>query len=192
MSPQLYLASRSPRRSQLLAQLKLRFTVLPADIAESPQPGQGADAYVRAMALGKAQAARRNLHDDLPVLGADTEVVVDGEVLGKPADRARGIAMLRRLSGRAHDVFSAVSVLQDDRVETEVSVTRVEFGEISAQQAEAYWASGEPADKAGGYAIQGLGAIFVRRIDGSYSGVMGLPLYETARLLDRFGVRPIA
>lgn len=190
MSPQLYLASRSPRRSQLLAQLHLRFEVLPADIAESPAPGQDAKTYVSAMALGKAQAAQRNATDDLPVLGADTEVVIDGEVLGKPSDRAHGVAMLRRLSGRAHEVYSAVSVLRGDRNESELSVTRVLFGEISAAEAQAYWSSGEPADKAGGYGIQGLGAVFVKRIEGSYSGVMGLPLFETARLLARFGVKP--
>jgi septum formation protein len=190
MSPQFYLASRSPRRSQLLAQLHLRFEVLPADIAETPARGQGADAYVRAMAAGKAQVAQRSATDDLPVLGADTEVVVDGEILGKPADRAHAVAMLRRLAGRAHEVYSAVSVRQGDRCESELSVTRVVFGEISAGEAEAYWASGEPADKAGGYAIQGLGALFVRRIEGSYSGVMGLPLFETAQLLARFGVHP--
>lgn len=190
MSPQFYLASRSPRRSQLLAQLHLRFEVLPADIAESPAPGQGAEAYVRAMALGKARAAQRNAKDDLPVLGADTEVVIDGEVLGKPVDRAHGVAMLRRLSGRAHDVLSAVTVLRGDRCESELSITRVIFGEISAAEAESYWSSGEPADKAGGYGIQGLGAVFVKRIEGSYSGVMGLPLFETAQLLARFGVKP--
>ncbi|HZP12848.1 MAG TPA: Maf family protein [Nevskiaceae bacterium] len=190
MSPQLYLASRSPRRSQLLAQLHLRFEVLPADIPESPAPGQDAEAYVRAMALGKAQAARGNARDDLPVLGADTEVVIDGEVLGKPVDRAHGIAMLRRLSGRPHEVFSAVTVLRGDRCESELSITRVIFGDVGAAEADAYWSSGEPADKAGGYGIQGLGAVFVKRIEGSYSGVMGLPLFETAQLLARFGVKP--
>ena len=192
MSPQFYLASRSPRRSQLLAQLHLRFEVLPADIAETPSPGQSAEQFVRAMAHEKATAARRNTTADLPILGADTEVVVDGEILGKPADRAHGVAMLRRLSGRTHEVYSAISVLLGDRCEDALSVTRVVFGEISAAQADAYWASGEPCDKAGGYGIQGLGAIFVERIEGSYSGVMGLPLFETAALLARFGVKPLA
>jgi septum formation protein len=192
MSPQFYLASRSPRRSQLLAQLHLRFEVLPADIVETPGPRQDAASYVRNMALGKAQAAQRELRVDLPVLGADTEVVVDGEILGKPLDRAHAIAMLRRLSDRSHEVYSAVSVIRGDRHESELSVTRVEFGPLGEADADVYWNSGEPADKAGGYGIQGLGAIFVKRIEGSYSGVMGLPLYETARLLARFGVRSLA
>jgi septum formation protein len=184
----LYLASRSPRRSQLLAQLGLRFEVLPGDIVEQPGPGQPASAYVLQMARGKALAAARAASKPLPVLGADTEVVVDGEILGKPAGREDGIRMLMRLAGREHAVYSGVAVLGDDRCETALSVTQVWFGDVSAPQAAAYWETGEPADKAGGYAIQGLGARFVRDIHGSYSGVMGLPLYETAQLLERFGV----
>ncbi len=191
MPPQLYLASRSPRRSQLLAQLKLRFEVLPADIPETPEPGQAASDYVLAMAAGKARAAASRASADLPVLGADTEVVVDGEILGKPADREHAVAMLLRLSRRTHQVFSGVAVVQDARLQSALSVTEVEFAPVSAAQAAAYWDSGEPGDKAGGYAIQGYGAMFVRQIRGSYSGVMGLPLYETCELLGRFGVRPL-
>jgi len=187
MPPQLYLASRSPRRSQLLAQLQLRFEVLAADIPEEPGPDQSAEAFVLAMATGKASAARRQAALDLPVLGADTEVVIDGEILGKPADAGRATAMLQRLSGRSHRVYSAVSVLQGARQETALSVTEVQFGEITPALAQAYWRTGEPADKAGGYAIQGLGAMFVREIRGSYSGVMGLPLFETAEALAKAG-----
>ena len=191
MPSQLYLASRSPRRSQLLAQLQLSFEIVDGDVDERVAPGQLPEDYVLAMARGKAEAGARNARDDLPVLGADTEVVIDGEVLGKPASRAHAVAMLKRLSGREHRVLSAIAIVQGDRRETALSRTAVQFGEITDAQAAAYWDSGEPADKAGAYAIQGRGAQFVREIRGSYSGVMGLPLFETAELLARFGVRPL-
>ena len=187
MHPQLYLASRSPRRQELLRQVGLHFEVLPADVDERRAPGQSPADYAVAMAGAKAAAARPPQR--LPVLGADTDVVIDGEILGKPAGRDEALAMLARLSDRTHEVFSAVAVSHDGRVETALSVTRVTFGAIAPAQAAAYWDSGEPADKAGAYAIQGLGARFVKRIEGSYSGVMGLPLYETLELLGRFGVQ---
>jgi septum formation protein len=140
------------------------------------------------MALAKAAAARPPQRQ--PVLGADTDVVIDGEILGKPAGRDDALAMLARLSDRTHEVFSAVAVSHAGRVESALSVTRVTFGAIAPAQAAAYWDSGEPADKAGAYAIQGFGAQFVKEIHGSYSGVVGLPLYETLALLKRFGVAP--
>lgn len=188
MSAQLYLASRSPRRAQLLEQLGLRFEALPADVPEQPAPGQSPADYALSIALAKARAAARHAPLPLPVLGADTDVAVDGAILGKPRDRADALAMLARLSGRSHEVCSAVAVVAGGREETALSVTRVHFGAISPEAAAAYWESGEPADKAGAYAIQGGAARWVRRIEGSYSGVVGLPLYETCELLQRFGV----
>ena len=188
MRPQLHLASRSPRRQDLLRQVGLRCDVVAADVAERRQPGQAPSEYAVAMALAKARAARDT--SGLPVLGADTDVVIDDEILGKPAGRDEALAMLERLSDRTHEVFSAVAVVQDGRAETALSVTLVRFGSITPAQAEAYWDTGEPADKAGAYAIQGFGARFVKEIHGSYSGVVGLPLYETLGLLKRFGVEP--
>ncbi len=188
MSAQLYLASRSPRRAQFLRQLGLRFETLPADVPEQPAPGQLPADYALATALAKARAAAALAPLALPVLGADTDVSIDGEILGKPRDRADALAMLARLSGRTHEVCSAVVVIAGARVESAVTRTRVSFGAIDAAQAAAYWASGEPADKAGAYAIQGHAARWVKSIEGSYSGVVGLPLYETCELLQRFGV----
>lgn len=188
MSVQLYLASRSPRRAQFLRQLGLRFETLPADVPEQPTPGQDPAEYALATALAKARAAAALAPLPLPVLGADTDVSVDGEILGKPRDRDDALAMLARLSGRIHEVCSAVVVVSGGRVESAVTLTRVSFGAISAVQAAAYWESGEPADKAGAYAIQGHAARWVKSIEGSYSGVVGLPLYQTCELLQRCGV----
>lgn len=188
MQPHLILASQSPRRRELLNQLGLRVQVCPADIDEGPKPGETAAEYALRIALEKARAGAVAAKAVLPVLGADTDVVVDGEILGKPASREQGIAMLRRLAERRHEVYSAVAVGLGDRWLSRLSVTEVHFGPISQAQAEAYWNSGEPADKAGGYGIQGLGGGFVREIRGSYSGVVGLPLYETCELLREFGI----
>lgn len=188
MGPQVYLASRSPRRQELLRQAGVRFELAEAGVDEQRRPGQAPVEYAVEMALAKARAAR--VTQALPVLGADTDVVVDDEILGKPAGRDEALAMLARLSGRTHEVYSGVAVVLDGRAETAVSITRVSFGPITPQQARAYWDSGEPADKAGAYAIQGQGARFVREIHGSYSGVVGLPLFETLHLLAGFGVFP--
>ena len=171
----------------MLDQLGLRFEILHADFVEHLQPGQSAGDYVLAMARGKAHAVGAR---SLPVLGADTEVVIDSQILGKPAGREEAIAMLLRLAAREHVVYSGVAVAHEGRCETALSVTTVRFGEISVAQAAAYWDTGEPSDKAGGYAIQGVGAMFVQQIRGSYSGVMGLPLFETCELLRRLGVLP--
>ncbi|MGH8481232.1 MAG: Maf family protein [Nevskiaceae bacterium] len=190
MAPQIYLASRSPRRQELLRQVGVRFEIVPADVTEQPRPGQSPADYAAAMALAKARAGHSAVREPqpLPVLGADTDVVVDGAILGKPRGRDEALAMLARLAGRTHEVFSSVAVVLGARAEAALSVTRVSFGAITPEQAAAYWDSGEPADKAGAYAIQGRGAQFVREIHGSYSGVVGLPLYETLELLRRFGV----
>ncbi len=188
MQPHLILASQSPRRRELLNQLGLRVQVCPADIDEVPKPGETAAEYALRIALEKARAGAVAARAALPVLGADTDVVVDGEILGKPASREQGVAMLRRLADRRHEVYSAVAVGLGDRWLSRLSVTEVHFGPVSQTQAEAYWSSGEPVDKAGGYGIQGLGGGFVREIRGSYSGVVGLPLYETCELLREFGI----
>jgi septum formation protein len=185
---QLVLASRSPRRRELLQQLGLRFAVSPADVPEQPGAAESPADYACRIALDKARAGLRETGAALPVLGADTDVVIDDEILGKPADRAHGIALLQRLAGRSHAVYSAVAVVDGDREALRLSVSEVSFGPISADTAAAYWDSGEPTDKAGGYAIQGLGAAFVREIRGSYSGIVGLPIFETCALLREFGI----
>jgi septum formation protein len=185
-APSIYLASRSPRRQELLRQAGISFALLDADVDERRAAGQTPAEYAVTMALAKARAAAPPR--PLPVLGADTDVVLDGDNLGKPAGRDEAIAMLLRLARREHDVFSGVAVVLGERSERLLSVTRVSFGPISEPEAAAYWDSGEPAGKAGAYAIQGLGARFVKSIEGSYSGVVGLPLYETCELLRRFGV----
>lgn len=195
MKNQLVLASRSPRRRELLQQLGLSFAVSPADVPEQPGSAESAADYARRIALDKARAGVREAGDALPVLGADTDVVLDDEILGKPTDREHGIALLLRLSGRTHAVYSAVALVHGAHEAVRLSVSEVSFGPITAAAAAAYWDSGEPADKAGGYAIQGLGAAFVREIRGSYSGIVGLPIFETCELLREHGVdvlRPAA
>lgn len=189
LPPQLYLASRSPRRADFLASLGLRFESLVAEVPEQPAPGQSSADYALATALAKAQAAAARAPQPLPVLGADTDVSIDGEILGKPRDAADALAMLRRLSGRRHEVCSAVAVVHGARIETLSTTTAVIFGDIDEADARAYCDSGEPLDKAGAYGIQGYAARWVRRVEGSYTGVVGLPLCETAELLARFGVQ---
>ncbi len=186
-----YLASASPRRRELLRQIGVQWQLLPARIDESSRAGEAAADVARRLALDKAREAASRVPPDrpAPVLAADTVVTVAGELLGKPADEADGMRMLRLLSGRTHEVFSAVAVISGDSETQAVSRTEVVFRKLAAEEIFAYWRSGEPADKAGGYAIQGLGAMFVRGIRGSYSGVMGLPLFETAELLLRHGLR---
>jgi septum formation protein len=187
---EIYLASTSPRRRQLLQQIGVRFQQLPIDVHETVAPSETPEDYVRRAALDKARAGwdGPDRCHELPVLGADTEVVLDGQVLGKPRDRNHGLELLRRLSGRSHQVLSAVAVVRGARREVRLSASTVEFRQLTDTDCSHYWATGEPVDKAGAYAIQGRGAVFVRHLDGSYSGVMGLPLYETAVLLGRFGV----
>lgn len=187
---QLYLASSSPRRRELLTQIGLPFHIVPASIDETPEAGESAHAYVERLARSKALAGLNFLAQraDVCVLGADTAVVRDGRILGKPVDRDDALSMLQALSGREHEVLTAVAVADRDRCEARVVSSRVTFREISAEEAERYWETGEPQDKAGGYAIQGLAAIFVSRVEGSYSAVVGLPLCETAALLADFSI----
>ena len=191
--PQLLLASGSARRRELLTQIGVPFTALSADIDETPLKDETPATYVERLARGKADAGLLQLANDPAyptacVLGADTAVVLDGRILGKPADEAESLAMLAALSNREHEVLTAVAVVDEQHCETRVVSTRVRFRPISPEEARAYWASGEPQDKAGSYGIQGLGAVFVENISGSYSAVVGLPLCETAEILQRFGI----
>ncbi|MCP1439403.1 septum formation protein [Erwinia persicina] len=182
----LYLASGSPRRRELLTQLGLRFARLSTQVEERQQPGEMAEAYVRRLALEKAQAGVAVAEQDLPVLGADTIVVLNNEVLEKPADEAAAAAMLAKLSGQTHQVMTAVALADRQRQLACMVVTEVTFRLLSEEDIAAYIASGEPMDKAGAYGIQGLGGNFVRKINGSYHAVVGLPLVETAELLSQF------
>lgn len=193
-SHDIYLASASPRRRELLEQIGVRYALLKVDVPEQRDPNESPDEYVLRVALAKARAGRNTLASDdvVPVLGADTEVVLDGEVLGKPRDRDDAIAMLKKLAGREHLVLSGVALIGADEEHSRLSVSHVRFRPIGDDEALAYWHTGEPADKAGGYGIQGRAAMFIERLDGSYSGVMGLPLFETTQLLAHFGIDPLA
>jgi septum formation protein len=187
-SPDLVLASGSPRRLQLLAALGLRCEVAPVDIDETPRPGEAPPDCARRLAVAKAAEAVARRPAGSLVLAADTVVALRDEILGKPADAADAARMLRRLSGRRHEVHTAVAAQRGEMVACRLSSSRVTFRNLTDHEIEAYVATGESLDKAGGYGIQGLAAIFVTRLDGSYSGVVGLPLYETAELLNAFGV----
>jgi septum formation protein len=187
-----YLASRSPRRVQLLREAGYRFESRPADVEEVARAGESPAQYARRLAQDKAQAARLRLEpgDTRPVLGADTDVALDGRILGKPEDREAAVDMLLSLSERTHEVHSAVALACGEQCWVDGTCTEVHFGPITRTEAEAYWSTGEPADKAGAYAIQGVAGRWVREIRGSYSGVVGLPLYETMQLLRRAGIEP--
>jgi len=187
------LASASARRQELLSQIGVRFTVRSQDIDESIRSGELANDYVTRMARQKADSALRALHvskdsSDTLVLAADTSVVCDAGVLGKPLDEADAVGMLRQLSGREHRVLCAVTLATKAKQRTVLSESLVRFREISIEEAQQYYRSGEPVGKAGAYAIQGYAAVFVEQLIGSYSGVMGLPLFETAQLLAEFSV----
>ncbi|MET0067486.1 MAG: Maf family protein [Candidatus Thiodiazotropha sp.] len=188
----IYLASRSPRRQELLSQIGVGFERLDVLVDESMLADECPERYAQRVALDKARAGARMLSagDDRPVLAADTCVVIKGRILGKPEDRDQGLWMLNQLSGATHEVYTAVS-LGREHFESRLSISRVTFCPLSEPQMMAYWASGEPQDKAGGYAIQGLGGQFVRWLEGSYSGVMGLPLFETVELLQRAGIETL-
>ena len=173
----------------MLAQLGLMFEVRPANIEEVRADRETVPDFVARMALTKAQVVSDESGRTLPVLGADTVVVIDDEMLGKPASREQGLAMLAKLSGRVHEVFTAVSLVDGDYSNTQVHVSKVWFKTLAAHEREAYWETGEPADKAGAYAIQGIGAIFIEKLEGSFSGVMGLPLHITAQMLAVRGLR---
>lgn len=182
----LYLASGSPRRRELLTQLGLQFERLITDVEEQRQPEEAAEVYVRRLALDKARAGVAAAPQDLPVLGADTIVVLNCEVLEKPRDAAHAAQMLSQLSGQTHQVMTAVALADSARELDCLVTTDVTFRNITAEEISHYIASGEPMDKAGAYGIQGLGGNFVRKINGSYHAVVGLPLVETNELLSHF------
>ena len=190
-TPDLILASASPRRRELLSQLGIGYKVVPAGIPEQSQQGESPEVYVQRIAAEKSLAVQTLEDGRLPVLAADTEVVLDGRIFGKPRDQSDASEMLGRLSGRDHTVFSAVSLRHGANHWTALSVSTVRFRIITADEIDAYWRTGESCDKAGAYAIQGLGAVFVERLTGSFSGVMGLPLHETAELLSRVDLAPL-
>jgi septum formation protein len=177
----------SPRWHELLAQIGVPHTVVAADIDESVRTGEAPRDYVLRMARQKALTVRER-GATLPVLAADTTVVLDNTIFGKPRDRDDGLAMLGRLSGRTHEVLTAVALANSRDVTLRLSVSTVRFRGLSSEECEAYWETGEPRDKAGGYAIQGVAAVFIESLSGSYSGVMGLPLFETGELLRAAGV----
>lgn len=182
------LASASPRRRELLVQIGVRHVVRVADVDETPEPGEAPAAYVGRLAAAKAEAVWPR-SGGVPVLAADTSVVLGAELFGKPGDQIEGLSMLRALSGRTHEVLTAVAVRSEDGLAAALSVSDVTFRPLSDEECLRYWETGEPLGKAGGYAIQGLAATFITRVAGSYSGVMGLPLAETAALLEDAGVR---
>ena len=187
----IYLASRSPRRQELLAQIGVKFEVLDADVDESVVEGESPRAYVERLARAKAEAGWRQVErtnrPHAPVLGADTTVAVDGRILGKPSDGREAAEMLASLSGRLHEVLTAVALKFGPRLESAVSVSEVRFKALSKDEIARYVATGETEDKAGAYGIQGQAARFVAELHGSFSGVVGLPLYETAQLLEQIG-----
>ncbi len=188
MDDPLILASSSPRRRELLDRIGVRYRVVPADIDESRIPDEPARAYVERIAMDKAATVLDREGQAGPVLAADTIVILDGEILGKPGDASQAAGMLRRLSGNTHVVMSAVALLvPGGEPGAALSVSRVTFGQLDDGWIEAYCASGEPLDKAGSYGIQGPAAERIRRLEGSFSGVMGLPLYETGELLRAAG-----
>ena len=195
-TPVVILASASPRRTELLAQIGVPHRIVPPQIDERRAAGEPIEHCVRRLAKNKAQEVQVALAAvagaaaavQLVVLGADTAVVIDHELLGKPCDRADALSMLARLSGRWHQVLSAVALVSAAGAQCSVSSSEVRFRVLSARECALYWDSGEPRDKAGAYAIQGLGATFVQELRGSYSGVVGLPLFETAQLLTEAGV----
>ncbi|MDD3609716.1 MAG: Maf family protein [Halothiobacillaceae bacterium] len=187
----LLLASTSPRRAELLRQIGVDFRPLAVAVDESVLSGESPEAHVRRLALAKAREGAQLARTGDVALGADTVLSLDGNIIGKPADFSAYAETMRRLSARTHEVFSAVALADaGGRAAVELCVTRVRFSALDEASIAAYWASGEPVDKAGGYAIQGRAALFIERIEGSYSGVMGLPLYETGRLLRAFQLLP--
>lgn len=187
---ELILASASPRRQSLLSELGFNCIVKPQDIDESPLPNENPEKLVKRLAMTKANTALGTMSetDQRLVLGSDTIVVCEDKILGKPTDKTDGIAMLSLLSGQTHQVLTAVALVNHSKQAETMSSTEVTFTSLSEAEMTAYWDSGEPLGKAGAYAIQGLGAMFVNEINGSYSGVVGLPLFETVQLLTNFGV----
>lgn len=190
--PSIYLASKSPRRRELLQQIGVSHQVISADVIEVPRTQESPSDYVQRLAREKAQAGFETLKREhlalKPVLGADTIVVINNEILEKPQDAEHAATMLRKLAGTDHQVMTAVAMIVEETCTVKLSVTDVVFRPLSEDEIATYWKTGEPRDKAGGYAIQGLGAVFVQQIRGSYTGVVGLPIEQTVALLEEFAV----
>jgi septum formation protein len=184
-NPLIYLASASPRRRALLAQIGVEHQVRAVEVDERVVPGEAPAQYVTRLAVAKAQTLWTQLDrtEGVAVLGSDTSVAIGNEILGKPRDQAHGREMLQQLSGRTHQVYTAVALRVDAGCESRLSISDVTMRTLSVDEMDAYWLTGEPVDKAGGYGIQGAAALFIERISGSYSGIVGLPLYETGELL---------
>lgn len=199
----IYLASKSPRRRELLRQIGIEFEILQLrdhaargpDVSETVHPDEFPQDYVARVSAEKASFAWHMMHKrrmlPRPVLAADTTVVIDGSILGKPAGTAEAIEMMRQLSGRTHQVMTAIALYHDEQSWQLTQISDVTFADLSEQTIASYCATHEPYDKAGGYGIQGLAAVFIRHIAGSYSGIMGLPLFETTQLLEEAGIRPL-
>jgi septum formation protein len=189
----IYLASRSPRRAELLQQIRVEFIVLPSDIDETPLQNEQSDHYVLRLAAAKAKACYEALviksKPLYPVLAADTTVSLDGRILGKPQDDDDAFQMLSSMSGRTHEVHTGIAVATNEGLQVAISTTKVEMASLNDEIILAYMATGEPRDKAGAYGIQGLAGSMIKRIEGSYSGVMGLPIFETTKLLVQAGIR---
>lgn len=193
---QFYLASSSPRRAQILQNLGFKFDVFCCDIDETPLPNEKGADYVLRMAIEKNHAARQKWQQEklaknaphLPFLSADTSVILDDNILGKPQNEIEAEEMLRALSGRAHQVITAICVANDQQMKTAVQISKVHFKPLTEKEIQGYIATGEPMDKAGAYGIQQLGGAFIEHIDGSFTGVMGLPVFESVALLKAFGV----
>lgn len=191
INPKIILASSSPRRRELLDQIQVSYEVLPVDIDESHILGETAEQFVKRLAVEKAQAGYQQKPHCF-VLGSDTIVVINSMILGKPENKAHAVEILSLLSGNTHQVMTAVAIHSDEYKACVVSVSEVEFAELTSSQIEAYWETGEPEDKAGAYGVQGIAAQFIKKIRGSYSGIMGLPLFETAQLLEKSGIKLLA
>jgi len=187
MPVQIILASSSPRRKELLDQIKVTYDVYPVDIDETPLPDERPLDYVQRLAAEKSAACREQFNIETPVLAADTAVILGSVIMGKPKDKADALAMLSQLSDKTHQVYSAVSLRWREHSQA-VSITEVTFRRLTEREILDYWHTGEPVDKAGGYAIQGMGGVFVESIKGSFSGVVGLPLFETAELFSKQGI----
>lgn len=188
-----YLASASPRRQELLRQAGIVHAVILPDTEEVVRPGESAEDFVMRMALDKARAGQARVISEgmppAPVLSADTCIVVENEIIGKPLNRADGISILKRLAGRSHEVLTGVALIKDNGIQQALSRSQVVFGPLSDKEIETYWESGEPVDKAGAYAIQGRAAAFIERIEGSYSGIVGLPLFDVVNMIKKTGAR---
>ncbi len=190
--PQIYLASRSPRRQELLLQIGVLFQVVAQDVEEKVQLDESPAAFVQRLSREKAQdGLQKTGGSNIPVLGSDTAVVVDNRILGKHRNRLHAIDMLMLLSGRTHQVMTAITLVNQQQILTAIAISEVTFAELDRELCDNYWRTGEPADKAGAYAVQGKGALFIKNINGSYSGVMGLPVFETAQLLKQFDINPL-